>query len=96
MAQDVKVAVFGARGGWAPKCAGRWKRPRPAVGGRADLGDDRSGGGRERGHRFHPSRCGDGELAWCIDHGIHAVVGTTGSQTRSTTSYVVNWTSALT
>jgi 4-hydroxy-tetrahydrodipicolinate reductase len=80
VAQDVKVAVFGARGRMGAEVC----RAVEMAGGlqlvaALDLGDDRAAAdGVDVAVDFtHPDAVME-NLAWCIDHGIHAVVGTTG------------------
>ena len=96
MAQDVKVAVFGPEAGWAPRVCIAVKAADglQLLVAALDLGDDRAvAEAADVAVDFtHPDAVMD-NIAWCIQHGIHAVVGTTGFTTRSTTSSVVNWAS---
>lgn len=76
----IKVAVFGAQGRMGAEVC-------RAVQGAADLdlvagvdmGDDRSAAAAAEVvvDFTHPDAVMD-NLAWCLDHGVHAVVGTTG------------------
>lgn len=76
----IKVAVFGARGRMgAEVCRAVEAADDLDLVARIDLGDDRSGAeGADVVVDFtHPDVVMD-NLAWCLDHGVHAVVGTTG------------------
>ncbi len=80
MAERVRVGVFGARGRMgAEVCRAVEAAPDLVLVARLDLGDDRSAA--EQADVVvdftHPDAVMD-NLAWCIDHGVHAVVGTTG------------------
>lgn len=80
MAQDVKVAVFGARGRMgAEVCRAVEATGSLQLVAALDLGDDRAAAEvADVAIDFtHPDAVME-NLAWCIDHGIHAVVGTTG------------------
>ncbi len=80
MAGDLSVAVFGARGRMGDEVC---RAVRAAEGldliAAIDLGDDRSAAeaAQVAVDFTHPDAVMD-NLSWCIDHGIHAVVGTTG------------------
>lgn len=80
MAQDVKVAVFGARGRMgAEVCIAVKAAAGLQLVAALDLGDDRAvAEAADVAVDFtHPDAVMD-NIAWCIQHGIHAVVGTTG------------------
>jgi 4-hydroxy-tetrahydrodipicolinate reductase len=77
---DVKVAVFGARGRMgAEVCRAVNAAEDLELVAAIDLGDDRAAA--EAAHVAvdftHPDAVLE-NLSWCIDHGIHTVVGTTG------------------
>jgi 4-hydroxy-tetrahydrodipicolinate reductase len=80
VAEDVKVAVFGSRGRMGSEVchaveAAEGLRLVAAI----DLGDDRkpAEAAQVAVDFTHPDAVME-NLSWCIDHGIHAVVGTTG------------------
>jgi 4-hydroxy-tetrahydrodipicolinate reductase len=76
----IKVAVFGARGRMgAEVCRAVQAADDLALGAALDLADERSAAQDcEVAVDFtHPDAV-LGNLDWCIDHGLHAVVGTTG------------------
>jgi 4-hydroxy-tetrahydrodipicolinate reductase len=76
----IKVAVFGARGRMgAEVCRAVEAAEDLELVAALDLGDDRkpAEGAAVAVDFTHPDAVLD-NLAWCIDHGIHAVVGTTG------------------
>jgi 4-hydroxy-tetrahydrodipicolinate reductase len=80
VAEDVKVAVFGARGRMGSEVC----RAVEAAAGlqlvaAIDLGDDRAvaEAAQVAVDFTHPDAVME-NLAWCIEHGIHTVVGTTG------------------
>ena len=80
MAQDVKVAVFGARGRMgAEVCIAVKAADGLQLVAALDLGDDRAvAEAADVAVDFtHPDAVMD-NIAWYIQHGIHAVVGTTG------------------
>ena len=75
-----RVGVFGSRGRMgAEVCRALDSAPDLELVAALDLGDDR--GPAETAQVMvdftHPDAVMD-NLSWCIDHGIHAVVGTTG------------------
>ena len=79
---DLKVAVFGSRGRMGTEvCGAVQSADGLALVAAVDLGDDREAllaAGAEVAVDFtHPDGVLD-NLAWCVDHGIHVVVGTTG------------------
>ena len=76
----VRVAVFGSRDGWAPRSAAPSRRP--TVWTWWPRWTSATTGRPRRPPRSpvdftHPDAVMD-NLAWCIEHDIHAVVGTTG------------------
>ena len=76
----IKVAVFGARGRMgAEVCRAVEAAEGLDLVAALDLGDDRAPAkaATVAVDFTHPDAVMD-NLAWCIDHGIHAVVGTTG------------------
>jgi 4-hydroxy-tetrahydrodipicolinate reductase len=76
----IRVAVFGARGRMgAEVCRAVEAADDLELGAALDMGDDRTPAERcEVAVDFtHPDAVLD-NLTWCIDHGLHAVVGTTG------------------
>jgi 4-hydroxy-tetrahydrodipicolinate reductase len=76
----ITVAVFGARGRMgAEVCRAVEAADDLELGAALDVGDDRTPAeGCSVAVDFtHPDAVMD-NLAWCIEHGIHAVVGTTG------------------
>jgi 4-hydroxy-tetrahydrodipicolinate reductase len=78
--EDVKVAVFGARGRMgAEVCRAVEASDGMQLLAALDLGDDRAAAeAADVAVDFtHPDAVMD-NLAWCIQHGINAVVGTTG------------------
>jgi len=80
VAQDVKVAVFGARGRMGSEvCRAVKAADGLQLVAALDLGDDRAAAeAADVAVDFtHPDAVMD-NIAWCIQHGIHAVVGTTG------------------
>jgi 4-hydroxy-tetrahydrodipicolinate reductase len=80
VAQDVKVAVFGARGRMGSQvCSAVKAADGLQLVAALDLGDDRAAAeAADVAVDFtHPDAVMD-NIAWCIQHGIHAVVGTTG------------------
>jgi 4-hydroxy-tetrahydrodipicolinate reductase len=79
---DLQVAVFGSRGRMgAEVCRAVDAADGLTLVAAVDLGDDReavSAAGASVAVDFtHPDAVLD-NVGWCIDHGIHAVVGTTG------------------
>ncbi len=80
MAEQVQVAVFGARGRMgADGCRAVEAAEGLELVAAVDVGDDRTPAeAAEVVVDFtHPDAVMD-NLSWCIEHGIHAVVGTTG------------------
>jgi len=80
VAEDVKVAVFGARGRMgAEVCRAVEAADGLELVGALDLGDNRAPAEvADVAVDFtHPDAVMD-NISWCIQHGIHAVVGTTG------------------
>jgi 4-hydroxy-tetrahydrodipicolinate reductase len=80
VAEDVKVAVFGARGRMgAEVCRAVEAADGLELVAALDLGDDRAPAEvADVAVDFtHPDAVMD-NISWCIQHGIHAVVGTTG------------------
>ena len=80
MAQDVKVAVFGARGRMgAEVCRAVQAAPDLELVAALDVGDDRTPAEQAQVmvDFTHPDAVMD-NLSWCVGHGVHAVVGTTG------------------
>lgn len=76
----MKVAVFGAQGRMGQEiCAAVEAAPDMELVARIDAGDDRGlASGADVAIDFtHPDVVMD-NIAWCIEHGIHVVVGTTG------------------
>ena len=80
MPEDIKVAVFGARGRMgAEVCRAVEASDGMQLLAALDLGDDRAAAETaDVAVDFtHPNAVMD-NVAWCIEHGIHAVVGTPG------------------
>jgi 4-hydroxy-tetrahydrodipicolinate reductase len=78
--EDVKVAVFGARGRMgAEVCRAVEAAEGMQLVAAIDLGDDRTPAeaAQVAVDFTHPDAVME-NLSWCINHGIHAVVGTTG------------------
>jgi 4-hydroxy-tetrahydrodipicolinate reductase len=76
----IKVAVFGARGRMgAEVCRAVEAADDLELGSALEVGDDRTAAERcDVAVDFtHPDAVMD-NLSWCIEHGVHAVVGTTG------------------
>ena len=80
MPEDVKVAVFGARGRMGAEiCRAVETADGLQLVAAIDLGDDRTPAeaAQVAVDFTHPDAVME-NLTWCINHGIHAVVGTTG------------------
>lgn len=80
MADRIAVGVFGAAGRMGSEvCRAVEAAPDLDLVARLDLGDDRSPAlaAQVMVDFTHPDAV-LGNLAWCVEHGVHAVVGTTG------------------
>ena len=74
-----RVGVFGSRGRMGTEVCRAVDRPGLELVAALDLGDDRAPAetAQVMVDFTHPDAVMD-NLSWCIDNGIHAVVGTTG------------------
>jgi 4-hydroxy-tetrahydrodipicolinate reductase len=80
MADRIAVGVFGAAGRMgAEVCRAVEAAPDLDLAARVDVGDDRAAAEDAQVivDFTHPDAVMD-NLAWCVEHGVHAVVGTTG------------------
>lgn len=80
MADRIRVGVFGSAGRMgAEVCRAVEAAPDLDLVATLDIGDDRSAaeGAQVMVDFTHPDAVMD-NLSWCIEHGVHAVVGTTG------------------
>lgn len=75
----MRVAVFGAKGRMGAECCRAVERAGHDLVAGLDAGDDRTAAeAAEVVIDFtHPDAVMD-NIAWCLDHGIHMVIGTTG------------------
>ena len=90
----IKVGVLGARGRVGAKCVRRSRRPPSWGWSAASTADDPIEGleGAEVVVDFTHPDVVMGNLEWCIAHGIHPVVGTTGFDAGRLGTVAAGWT----